>query len=217
MLVGLNGFKRVGKDTVGDYLVERYGFQRLKFAALLYESASKLFGIPVSLLEKYKDHPDATVTISFPEGTITLSFRQFLQRYGTEAHRDVFGQDFWVDQLLDAPRPYNIDSAEYHALTGELLSTTRYVITDARFENELRTIIAKGGYNIRIERDTEESDTHVSEEMPPLDLIHYFIDNSDSFEFLYDQVDEFMYQIGVGPVSRKVELGTLQGLVQLPL
>jgi len=30
----------------------------------------------------------------------SITGRQALQRYGTEGHRDVFGEDFWVDALL---------------------------------------------------------------------------------------------------------------------
>ena len=41
-----------------------------------------------------------------------MTFREFLQRYGTEAHRDVFGKDFWLEYTLPANgslRRTNID------------------------------------------------------------------------------------------------------------
>jgi hypothetical protein len=44
MIIGISGKMQSGKDTVADYLVNKYGFQRIAFAAKLKEIAKDLFG-----------------------------------------------------------------------------------------------------------------------------------------------------------------------------
>lgn len=44
-LIGLTGKGGAGKDTVADYLVDKYGFLHLKFGTVLYEIARKYFGM----------------------------------------------------------------------------------------------------------------------------------------------------------------------------
>jgi len=181
VLVGLNGFKNSGKDTVGDYLVEEYGFERLSFAAKLKDSAAALFNIDPILWEVWKNDPDARVVLSNRAGkilnrTTPISVREFLQRYGTEAHREVFGQDFWVDHALKGVDP-----------------NKNFVFTDARFENELSRIKSLGGYNVQILRpELINQDSHASEVPPPRHLIDYELVNNASFEDLYVQVDDFI-------------------------
>ena len=182
-LIGLNGLKGSGKDTVGQYLVERYGYVRLSFADALKRSAATLFDIPAEAWDELKNDPEATITLDCSTGQETVTARQFLQRYGTEAHRDVFGEDFWVDALFRSiPTP--------RVVRGRRKFDQKYVITDARFENELIAIRARGGVIIRINRpDVEEGDTHRSEEAPNEAFVNLTLDNTGTIEQLYDAVD----------------------------
>lgn len=191
MIIGVNGFKGSGKDTIGDYLQQEYGFERKSFAAKLKESAAAIWEIDPIKWEDWKNDPNMRVMIyrADPFDPIevsyegeeqdyyanTISVRTFLQRYGTEAHRDVFGSDFWVDYGLKGINP-----------------NKGYVFTDARFENELAAIKEKGGYNIRVVRGEDKSDdTHVSEVAPPPHLIDYQIENNGTIYDLQREVDEF--------------------------
>ena len=183
MLVGLNGFKGSGKDTVGEYLVREYSFEKLSFAAKLKESAASLFNIPVEYWEDLKNDENVVIEIEVNKHTTegedivaSVTAREFLQRYGTEAHRDVFGQDFWVDHALKGVDP-----------------NKNFVFTDARFENELQRIKSLGGYNVQILRpELTNEDSHASEVPPPRHLIDYAIVNGSDFESLYNQVDDFV-------------------------
>ena len=176
MLIGINGFKGVGKDTAGAYLVEKYGFERLSFAAKLKESASALFGFSGPEIWDELKNEDGSIVFFSEHGNAfhAIGFREFLQRYGTEAHRDIFGQDFWVDYALKGIDP-NKD----------------YVFTDARFENELRRIRLLGGYNIKIERfNTTPTDDHPSEVEAPYGLIDVIVPNNGSYYDLYNSLDD---------------------------
>lgn len=176
MLLGLNGFRGAGKDTAGEYLCKIYGFERLSFAQKLKESAAALFGIEPSLWDELKNEGGGIFLIDEHGSSLAkASYREFLQRYGTEAHRDIFGYDFWVD----------------HALKG-INPNKNYLFTDARFENELEKIRNLGGKNLRIERNLEVKDTHASEVEPPQHLIDYIIYNDGTFDDLYVQLDDFV-------------------------
>src|SRR3954469_23707179 len=109
MIVALTGFKGSGKDTVAAELIKNHGFERRSFADSLKRSAAALFNILPSEWEVLKNDDTAYVSIGHkgePEGlashmwspTRELTVREFLQRYGTESHRDIFGSMFWVDQ-----------------------------------------------------------------------------------------------------------------------
>lgn len=173
----MNGLKGAGKDTVGDYLVEEYGYVRAKFAALLYASVAALFDTTVEKLDSWKNDPECKVELIGGDGvTTSLTLRGFLQRYGTEAHRDIFGTDFWVE-----------------ALTKQLNPTVRYVITDARFDNELQAVRYQGGRNICVTRPgTDTGDSHASEAAPNPDLIDALLLNNGTIEDLYAQVDSVL-------------------------
>lgn len=195
MLIGLNGNKSAGKDTVGQYLVQGHGFVRLSFAEKLKKSAAALFDIPVDSWEKWKNEDQATITIRsewfdssdrnpdpalVPGFERSISVRTFLQRYGTESHRDIFGSDFWVDALFR-----DVDPTD----------GTNYVITDARFENELKKIKELGGYNIRIERpELSSTDSHASEQIPSDVYIDHIIVNDGSFYNLFSNVELFLME-----------------------
>lgn len=139
-LIGISYASRAGKDTAAEALCRDLGFVRVGFADKLKELAlacdpivthgaaqvnrldnTKLNWIVKGMggWEKAKD--------TYPE------VRRFLENLGTGC-RDVFGADFWVDQLLAG-----VDS-------------DRVVVADVRFANEAEAIRAKGGKIIKINR-----------------------------------------------------------------
>jgi hypothetical protein len=175
VIIALAGLKGSGKDYAGQYLVEEHGFTLAKFAAPLYDSAAAVWDVPASLLDALKNEPRARIRLTIPkEGTQVVeecirdySIREYLQRYGTEAHRDVFGPSFWTDQLMQK-------------LAAD--PDGRYVVTDARFENECRAIKEAGGRLYYIERDgvlygETSGDSHASETPPPEDTIDAYLTN----------------------------------------
>lgn len=191
MLIGLNGFKGTGKDTVGKYLVENYGFTRISFAEKLKASAAACFGIDPAKWEDWKNDDSMEVMIqrnlsseigrarlvgqeppvSLPHVRVTV--REFLQKYGTEAHRDVFGYNFWVDAALKGVEPLMYD----------------YVVTDARFPNEFDAIHRLGGVTVQIIRPGHEGEGHASEQAPDPSKIDYKMFNDSDLSALYEEVD----------------------------
>lgn len=156
MIVGLVGKKSSGKDTTGAILVEEHGFTRVSFADALKQSAAALFDVPVETWDRLKNDPLAKVALIVGWGTPysetkDMTVREFLQRYGTEAHRDVWGGDFWIETA----------AAKMRAV---LEADGSVVVTDCRFPEEAQAVRNLGGMVVRVVRPLgEDGDMHPSE------------------------------------------------------
>lgn len=188
-IIGLTGKLGSGKDTVLARLQDLFGgtgsYQRVSFADKLKESAAALFGVTLEHLEMMKNEPSFRVNILNIRGYgqelgRSLSIREMLQRYGTEAHRNIFGDDFWVEAAMRgieelAPMPYQGKPDK----SGPIL-----VFTDVRFDNEARAIIERGGRIYRVIGPNEDTGDHVSEAGIADNLVVGEIDNSHRPEYI---------------------------------
>lgn len=189
MLIGLVGKKRSGKDTVYSYINEFVPAYRMAFADPLKESVCELLGISREGLEILKEQTEIRIGLNIepkfnPEIQIlNLNMREFLQRYGTEAHRNVFGTNFWVDAVL----PDDFYHEDYMC-----------VVTDCRFDNEVNRIRYLGGKIVKVERPSVvTTDIHASEAMELSDsVIDYKIINDGDLEHLKHKVYEMLESFG---------------------
>jgi len=140
MIIGLVGFIGSGKGTVGDIL-EQKGFIKDSFAKPLKDACSVIFGWPREMLEgdtevsrKWREEPDVYWSEKFGK---SFSPRLALQLMGTEAGRNVFHEDIWVISLLNRSKGKDV------------------VVTDVRFQNEIKYIQDNGGIVIRVKRGEE--------------------------------------------------------------
>lgn len=187
MLIGLNGRKQAGKDTVFErtshLLADVVEVERVSFADLLYRSAAAAIGVTVEFLQTFKADPRAGVVTYLPagDGVVVrnmLTLREYLQAYGTEAHRDVFGAEFWVEQV----RP----ELELHE--GRVV-----MVTDVRFPNEAAIVRECGGAVVEVigPEGRVTTDAHASEAPLPEELVDATITNvvrDDGFRTLDGQV-----------------------------
>lgn len=191
MLIGLKGYKGVGKDTVADFLVHRYDFRKVAFAAKMKEAVAALMDIDLKEVDDFKnnmggtlDRVEVIISIGAPLGGLvgerSMGWREFLQRFGTEMGRGVFGENFWVDLLFES-----IDN----------IVSENVVITDARFENEADEIRSRGGYMIEVIRPGFEPDGHASEEPLPKELIDFEIMNDDDLRTLYQRTEAVLNEL----------------------
>jgi hypothetical protein len=176
MIVGLHGQKRAGKDTVYKIIKENYPEAvRIAFADKIKESLAALFGLSIKEVDLLKEEK-ATFKIKSKNFERDYSWRTITQRYGTEAHRDLFGYEFWTDMILpkDMQQSYS----------GEIV-----IVTDVRFFNEARRITDLGGIIIEVTRPSlKNKDTHISEERLPDGCIDCIICNDSSLEDLKEKV-----------------------------
>lgn len=187
MLIGLHGKKQAGKDTVCERLAFKLDVapvERVSFADKLYESAAAALGISVDFLRRWKSDPHASVDITtYGNVRKRQTFREFLQSYGTEAHRDLFGPDFWVD---------NVDLSH----EGRIV-----VVTDVRFTNEAQAVIDAGGAVVHVVGPPEVEDVgdgHASEEKLPDRYLDFVLPNDvrwDGFANLDMRVVELFLRL----------------------
>lgn len=134
-LVGMVGFAGAGKDTVADILTDD-GWTRIAFADVLREALYRLdplipCGSQVHRLSYLVDRMGwDRVKREMGEP------RPLLQRLGTEAGRDLLGENVWVDAGMEKAA----------AVDGPV------IVTDVRFENELAAIRQRGGTVVYISR-----------------------------------------------------------------
>lgn len=175
MIIGLSGLKGSGKDTVAAHLVKEHGFERRAFADPLKRSCGALLDIPFHEIERYKNDETVTITLSgpsrgdnVPKEVKSFTFRQFLQRYGTEAHRDIpeFGTNIWLDQTLPVQGYYE---------------GRNIVVSDVRFPNEAKRVHELKGIVVVIHRMAvaTEKPEHRSEQLAGLYENHTIFNNGD--------------------------------------
>lgn len=144
ILIGIAGIKQSGKDTVGKYLVNHYGFTRLAFADTLKEACKIIFGFSDAQVysQELKEVED-----DYWKHTP----REILQKVGTELFRmrlpeicKNISDNIWIR------------SVERQIQNLYLKGISKFVITDIRFYNELNFVRLLGGVVWKISRPSLE-------------------------------------------------------------
>ena len=131
--IALCGKARAGKDLAGRHLVERHGYTRVAFADGVRDVA-----LAIDPMIEWPRRLSSIVRRRGWDGAKRIpEVRRLLQVVGTEAGRNVFGPDVWVD--LAMRRAADVDGP--------------VVFTDCRFPNEAEAVARLGGIVVRIERD----------------------------------------------------------------
>jgi hypothetical protein len=181
MIIGLNGRKGSGKDTV--YEIIR-GFKpyarRLAFADKMKTAAAKSLGLDGS-----EEELVATMNACKSEWTFDVfaelgstpwapihmfSGREYLQNFGA-AMRDVYGDNFWIDLTLPTTPPEGL-----------------LVITDVRYWNEAQAVKDLGGKVWFIHRENAKDEMHLSEYPIAEHLIDEWISNNGTVPNLVKEV-----------------------------
>lgn len=229
-LIGLHGKARSGKDTTADLIqawckTHNFTSARQGFADKLKISAAHTLGVfenEIEFCNKLKgDYERGFIEVRManngegPNAVVSqITGREFLQYYGTEAHRDVFGSDFWIDSLLPrTEEKYGHRSEEetYGGVTsggasrlpdwwanfrvGASPVADFCLVTDVRFDNEAERILELGGEVWRIVRDGSGAGEHASEVELPGELVNVTIDNNESLNDLSEAVETIMADV----------------------
>jgi ABC-type oligopeptide transport system ATPase subunit len=180
MIIGINGKIGSGKDTVGKiiqylqchntgeitiqdvmsnpehewWLEEQSKFEIKKFAGKLKQIGSILSGI---VADQFEDQEFKKLYMGVDWD---MTYREFLQKLGTEAMREGLHTNVWVNALFADYKPTQMVSSfpppateeEYIAQQGY----PNWIITDMRFPNEMEAVVEKGGITIRVVREFYE-------------------------------------------------------------
>ena len=192
MLIGLySPAAGSGKSTVADYLVTQHGFTHLSFAEPLKTMISALL-IDFGYSPQDAHHmTHVAKSAPLPELAESIDVRHLLRTLGTEWGRHCVHPELWL-------RCWSI---RYMRL--QLRNIDRVVVDDMRFLNEAALLDRFGAQLWRIERPGQQRNTsHASEgglyhlrliTYPENDCslaFHQLIENDESLEQLYSQVDD---------------------------
>lgn len=179
-LVGLAGRARSGKDTVGEYMVDRYHMVRYAFADPIRDALMAAFLLPPAMFDgAYKEKPIPWLGVS-P--------RRLMQTLGTEWGRDLVCQDVWI-RCADRMWQHIKDTQEK---TFNLLPSGM-VITDVRFDDEADWIRSQGGKVVHIQRDgAAQVEAHKSEAGVGVKESDTILFNNGTLQDLYRAVESLM-------------------------
>lgn len=174
-----------------------------KFAGKLKQIASILTGATLEQLEdqdfkkQYMGESWRKLTGAMSEQGLgeLMTYRELLQKLGTEAMRNVLHENVWVNALMaDYKGIYKGLPSEY--TPGKNLTYPNWVITDMRFPNEMDVVKAKGGITIRVNRTNRwnkpQDIEHASETALDNHKFDYVIDNDGTISDLIDKVKNIL-------------------------
>lgn len=193
-IIGIVGFIGSGKGTVGLHLTTQHNFRAVSFASSLKDAVSAIFNWPRDLLEgdtqesrQWREEPDEWWSKKLGR---TATPRWILQNIGTDIMRDHFHNNIWIWSLENRIRsiPQSV------------------VITDVRFENEVKMIRNLNGKIIWVKRGVDPEwlntamftpglmpelypDVHSSEYRFLETKPDYIVHNNSSLVNLYTQID----------------------------
>lgn len=228
MVIGISGRLGSGKDTVGkiiQYLTaedvgadclkriraglsidghHNSSFENKKFAGKLKLIGSILSGVPV---ENFEDQDFKKLPMSLDW---EMTYREFLQKLGTEAMRDGLHKNVWVNALFADYKPkigmygfnpldskHDLSKGIVNALEKDMYPN--WIITDMRFPNEMESVKDKGGITIRVIRpvhalsqENNATQLHPSETALDNAEFDYVIENDGSFDDLILKVENIL-------------------------
>src|SRR5579872_602391 len=175
-IIGIIGNKFNGKDTIANYIVEKYKYRKIAFADKLKQACKLLYNLTDDQL-----YGDKKEIIDPNWGTTP---RIIMQHVGTLFRENMkticpkIGNNFWVQIVKNECRKSPV------------------VISDVRFKNEVQMIKDLYGVLIKVERPGIKcSDIHESEqELHSIDPddIDYRIINDGDIESLYRKIDHIL-------------------------
>jgi hypothetical protein len=174
MIVGVSGYATAGKDSAADVLVAKAGFVKRSFADGLREVAyasDPIVGFkrrwlvltkPIHWQEAFHEIGYHEMKLAYPE------VRRFLQLMGTEAGREILGDNVWVNAAM-----------------GSIAPGDDVVFADMRFPNEALAVERTRGITIRVDRPGVEAiNAHESETALDDWPFDYRISNDSTLEAL---------------------------------
>lgn len=172
-IIGFTGYAGSGKDTAADALVN-LGYIRISFADRVREMLGALDPIiPIPSTARHERLSTYVTRHGWDSAKRDIGeVRELLQRLGTEAGRNLLGENVWVDPTLALITPGH-----------------NYVIPSVRFNNEAERIRQLGGYIYRIDRPgTGPINSHATEHGVAHELLDGIIPNNTTITGLQKRI-----------------------------
>jgi hypothetical protein len=220
-LIALHGARGAGKDTTFQFIndwcresspalsaVRRAFADKMKWAYMRMWVPTCTMEWAINFIEQYKNNPLAECVAliddeddkrRLPVFIEPVNFRDHMNQFATESAREVYGDDHWVDQVLQTePTARNPEGWRGNFLVPprtadeDPYSFAHYaIITDLRVENEVERVKSLGGICVKVQRkDAEDkerryyeeqgTDPHLFATMLPDDVFDIILVNDDN-------------------------------------
>lgn len=186
MIIGLIGKKQSGKDTIADYLVNRFKFTKLAFADPIKDICKTMFGFTNNqLYGNAKETLDETFNILPRDAMkfIGMEFRENMHKLIPNIHGDIWS--FVMQQKINKLRQDN--------------PNCNIVITDVRFQNEYHMLATQFADDVtfwKVTRDNiNNSDSHISESFVDDFVTNKTFVNNETINDLYRNVCSVMMDL----------------------
>lgn len=196
-IILISGKKQSGKNLTASFIEELSenpnNIEVFAFADTLKNMASNFF-YHVMGNEYYVEHKEyekdsfKNKVIPFKYNEKRCTYRKFLQYFGTDFMRELFSDNLWVDNVIDCIKHNSHYTAD-----------SMFIVTDARFPNEIERIEEKLGnkcdiISLRVERPSlpVNSNAHISETALDDYFFDYTIINDGTKKELKQKVKEFL-------------------------
>ena len=195
MILSISGRIGSGKDTIADIIqtmTPYYKWEVKKFAGKLKTIAELLCGVPK---QNFESQEFKKTQMSEEWG---MTYREFLQKLGTEALRSNLHENVWINALFSdyKAKTVAVGTSEFDITEKDELPN--WIITDTRFPNEMDAVKSKNGLVIKVERTLKlrkgydvpnETDLHPSEtSLDNYTEWDYVIENNGTLEELRAKV-----------------------------
>ena len=190
-IIALTGFKGSGKDTIGEYLVEYFGYTRFAFGDPIKDACKAIFSFNDVQLHGFKEK-------EIIDEYWGHAPRELFQMIGTELFRTKLPElcknmtsNIWVKSLIK--KMY-----EFYILNPKI--NNKFVITDVRFQNEFDAMKDLAGTIIRVSRKIETNEinqfsNHASEILINTFKVDYEIDNSYNLSSLHNKIEQIINKV----------------------
>lgn len=182
MIIGLVGFKQVGKSTAAKYLEEKYGAGRCNMKDQLVAEMKQNFpDLLQAILNQYPQNvgfDSEPMSVDYLFEAKPALMRALMQNYGTEVRRKD-DANYWCDRWFESVNK---------------LDEKIVVVDDVRFMNEADYVKKFKSIIIRLERgDVSSGGTHASEtEQLKIPAEYTITCDKGDFEHLYSEIDKIM-------------------------
>ena len=186
-IIGILGKKRHGKDTMADYLVEKYGMYKVTLSGVLKGICKELFMFTdEQLYGDLKEELDSRWGIS-PRRAMQFIGTDVMREYATQKLFPHMNGNYWLKRT----------EAEIEKLRMEHEKNIDIIVADLRFQNEVDWVNNLGGVVIKIERPSViNKDEHISEkDIDNINHYKHFILNDTNVKDYYTKIDTIIKDI----------------------
>lgn len=201
MIIGISGKAGSGKDELAKMIREiqpEHDWAVRKFAGKLKEIASIIAGVEPWKFEEqeFKD--------SYMGEDWGMTYREFLQKLGTEGFRNSVHSNIWVNALFADYRkertwvqgPPKIDDDLILSVMHEKFDYPNWIVTDVRFPNEAEAIRKRGYPLVKINRSVQTGGHSSENALEYYGRFNFEIDNNGSMNDLFDHAKRILSVIG---------------------